>query len=141
MHEKFCSLLLTGVLAAAVIVNSGSTNTAGFRIVVEKSGKATYTATRRGSSKPQTNKLSKSLAKRFFADLQAARPLTQLPSQGCMKSASFGTAMTIELDGDTTPDLNCGDHGNSRMKALIQDVSEIHKLFAGETERDGRSLP
>ena len=36
----------------AVITNSGSTNTAGYRIVVERTGKATYTEMRRRGARP-----------------------------------------------------------------------------------------
>jgi hypothetical protein len=118
---------------AAVIVNSGSTNTAGFRIVVEHSGKATYTSTGRrqpnGSSANRNVDLPKALATRFYADLAAAKPFSQLPIPHCMKSASFGYALTIEFAGQTTPDLTCGDQGNAKMKALIQDSGEIVKLF------------
>lgn len=115
---------------SAVIVNSGSTNTAGFRIVVERSGKASRSETRRSTqAQPKSIKVPKKLVDRFYADLEAARPLSKLPRQACMKSASFGTVLTVELAGDETPDLSCGDHGDSRIRALIQDTSEIEKLF------------
>lgn len=119
-----------------VIVNSGSTNTAGFRIAVEQSGKASYTQMPHRSGLPsdaqggsKSRNLPKDLVQRFYADLEAAKPFSDLPSGGCMKSASFGTALTIEFAGQKTPDLSCGDHDNAKLKALIADANEIVKAF------------
>ena len=119
----------------AVITNSGSTNTAGYRIVVERTGKATYTEMRRRGARPdesttRTSALPDALVRRFFADLAAAQPLSSLPKIGCMKSASFGTTLTVEFDGESSPDLSCGGHDDARMKALIQDSSDILKQFS-----------
>ena len=120
----------------AVIVDSGSTNTAGFRITVERSGQASYTAMPRRANLPaqgqaasKKRKLSKDLVRRFYSDLEAAKPLAELPGGGCMKSASFGTTLTVETEGQRTPDLSCGDHDNARLKALIADTKEIVKGF------------
>ena len=119
---------------AAVIVDSGSTNTAGFRIVVERSGNAVDTQTPRQpeetrEAQPRRRTLPRRLLRRFYADLEAGKPLSGLPHARCLKSASFGTTLTIELAGETTPDLSCGDHSDSRLKALVRDTSEIVKLF------------
>ncbi len=108
----------------AVIIDSGSTNTAGFRIVVERSGKAVCTGRRSAS---ETRKVPKELLRRFYVDLE--KPLAELPKHACMKSASFGTTLTIEFGGQTSPDLSCGDHGDERLKTLIADMHEIVKLF------------
>lgn len=118
------------------IVNSGSTNTAGFQIVVEKSGDAEYTSQpRRGpdkNPKKMQKTIPKALTDRLFADVQAARPLSSLPARHCVKSASFGTRLNIEFDGEQTPDLSCGDGGNEQLKALIADANEIIKLFQSQ---------
>src|ERR1700722_7103619 len=120
MQPIFFSVLVSACAAAgqlaaknaAVIVNSGSTNTAGFRIVVERSGKASYTQMARRSGMPSgaqaapaSRAVPSELVKRFYDHLGAAKPLTALPNQGCMKSASFGTTLTIEFGGEKTPDL------------------------------------
>jgi len=110
----------------ATIINSGSTNMAGFRIVVERSGKAAYTS---AAGKTQNRRVAKSLAARFYKDLDAAKPLSGLPSHGCMKSASFGSTLKVEMGSDESPDLSCGDGGNAAMAALIQDANEIVKSF------------
>jgi len=120
----------------AVIVDSGSTNTAGFRIVVEQSGEAEFTAGPRRSirspdeqPKQMRRKLPDALVKRLYSDLGAAKPLSSLPNQRCMKSASFGTKLTIEFGGQETPDLSCGAGDNTKLQPLILDANEIVKLF------------
>lgn len=130
----------TGLFAkgtdSAVIVDSGSTNTAGYRIVVERSANAEYIATPRRYG-PQSHEsggtvrknLPRALVARFYSDLKAAQPLSSLPEPHCMKSVSFGVTMTVEFNGEKTPDLGCGGGGNSSLQALIRDVKEIVALF------------
>ena len=129
----------------ATIVNSGSTNTAGFRIAVKRSGAAEYITIPRGANarpaepekaepeKPEPEKsgreISKDLASRLFSDLEAAKPLGGLPAPRCLKSKSFGSRLTIEFGGESTPDLSCGDGGNEHLRAIIRDVSEMVSLF------------
>jgi len=129
----FCGACMAQTVS---IVNSGSTNTAGFRIVVEKSGDAEYTAQPRRfpigrSESPRTIRkaLPKTLAGRLYSDVKAAQPLSALPERHCVKSVSFGTRLTIETEGDVSPDLSCGDGGNEKLKALIRDADEIVKVF------------
>ena len=118
---------------AAFIVNSGSTNRAGFRIMVQKSGDAEFSAVPRGpksaAEQPIRRKLSESLSRRLYSDIAKAKPLAGLPHQNCLKSVSFGTRLTIEYSGETTPDLSCPQDQDSRVKALRQDADEILKLF------------
>jgi hypothetical protein len=120
----------------AVIVNSGSTNTAGFRIAVEQSGDAEYTPAPRGAIRPSSGRpaqthlqLPDTLVKRLYADLDAAKPFSSLPTQRCMKSASFGTTLTIALGVQESPDLSCGGGDSEKLKALLRDANEIVKLF------------
>jgi len=139
--------ILAGALACAAcsaqsvtLVNSGSTNTAGFQIVVDPSGKAEYTPQQRGhaagpTEAPKTIRktIPKSLATSLYAGVNAARPLSSLPAAGgCMKSASFGTRLTIQFGDETSPDLSCGDGGNAKMQALIRDANAVVKIFHGE---------
>ncbi|HWE00015.1 MAG TPA: hypothetical protein VG345_13285 [Bryobacteraceae bacterium] len=119
----------------ATIVNSGSTNTSGFRIAVKRSGAAEYASIPRGAGaqnkEPETSgrEIPNDLTSRLFADLEAAKPLASLPAPHCMKSRSFGTRLTVEFGGETTPDLSCGDGGNEHLRALITDVNEMVALF------------
>ena len=132
------ALLAQPLMAAgsAVIVNSGSTNTPGFRIEVKPSGKAEYTPRVRRAlepgdmaTKPMTRQIPASIAKRFFADLDACKPLAALPAAHCMKSASFGSTVTIEYAGQKTPDLSCGNQQDSRTRDLAQSADEIVQEF------------
>jgi hypothetical protein len=119
----------------ATIVDSGSTNRAGFQIEVRRSGMAEMTAILRRSdlaaepSKPIQRKLSSGAVQRFFADLKAADPVAALPAVHCMKSASFGSSLTVKVGNKQTPDLSCGDGGNPLFRNLIRDVHEIVSIF------------
>jgi hypothetical protein len=120
----------------AVIINSGSTNTAGFLIQVSPSGEAVYTLhPRRGGppseepAKPVTRQLPSAVVKRFFDALEAGKPLASLPHQRCMKSVSFGSTLVVEYGDQKTPDLSCGNQQDSRTKALAQSANEIVTQF------------
>jgi hypothetical protein len=120
---------------SATIVNSGSTNRPGFRIVVDRSGSAEYTPAPRRfgrqSGRPASIRqtLPKELVKAFYADLGAAKRLDSLPAVPCAKSASFGSVLTVALGQDQTPDLSCGDGGNAVMRDLIRDTTQIVSLM------------
>ena len=75
-------------------------------------------------------KLPDALAKRLYSDLSAAKPISYLPNERCMKSASFGTKLTIEFGGQETPDLSCGGGDDSKLQALVRDANEIVELFS-----------
>jgi len=128
-------LCLRGALPAdrdsATIVNSGSTNRPGFRIVVDRSGTAEFTSVPRrpaAETKPVELALPQGLAERFYAALKAAKPLSSLPELHCVKSASFGFVLTVSFDGEETPDLSCGSN-SPVMDDLIRDANEIIALF------------
>ena len=104
---------------AAVILNSGSTNFAGYRIVIQRSGGVEYV---HGSDR-RTASLPASLAERFFADAQRGMPLSRLPVLACMKSASFGSETYAWWRGQRSPDLSCP--GNAAANALMQDIGAI----------------
>lgn len=127
---------LSAASAPAVILNSGSTNTAGFRLVVEKSGDAEYAPMPRkygpqssAPTEPTRRKLPDALVQRFYSDLQSARPLAGLPRERCIKSASFGTTTVIQFSGEETPDLSCPNARNAHTQALLRDVEEIRGFF------------
>jgi hypothetical protein len=137
-------LMVVGALAAepdsATIVNSGSTNRPGFRIVVNRSGEAEMTSMPRRfiarrekapqeQAQPIQRVVSHALIERFYSHLDGAKPLASLPAVHCMKSASFGSSMTVAFGGEQTPDLTCGDGGRAAMGDLIRDVNEIVALF------------
>ena len=127
----------------AAIVDSGSTNSNGLRIVVEPSGRAQSTVALHGpkaltgeSLTAKAGAIPEALARRFYSDLDAAWPLSSLPPQHCLKSASFGTRLTIELAGQTTPDLNCGHTTDPNVRALARDARDI--IAASGVSREGK---
>lgn len=121
----------------AVIRNSGSTNTIGYRIYVSPSGKASYVD---GNGSGQ-GKIAKKLTKRFFHDLKVAEPLSTLPTESCVKSVSFGTSTTVSLGAQQSPDVSCP--GNAKAKRLDQDVTEIAKVLhvVNVPKSQGKPLP
>jgi len=87
----------------AVIQNSGSTNAAGYVIVVHRDGSVQIdqagVVSRSTLERPQTAWL--------FAKLQAASPISNLVSGHCMRSMSFGSTTRVTYRGATTGDLGC----------------------------------
>lgn len=120
---------------AATIVDSGSTNRSGFRIVVDQTGAAEMTVTPRGvgarqaQPEPVQRHLPQALVDSFYSSLKAAGPLASLPAGHCMKSASFGSRMTVSFGGEETPDLTCGDGGNAALADLIKEVGKITAMM------------
>ena len=104
---------------AAVILNTGSTNTSGYRIVVQQTGNAEYIMemTRAKAHVPG------SIVSKFFSDLHAAAPLQTLLREPCMKSISFGTSLFVYWDHTRSPDLSCP--ADARGRALEADVQSV----------------
>jgi hypothetical protein len=88
---------------AAVILNSGSTNSAGYRIVVQRSGDAEYVL----GGTQTFGKIPSALAATFFDDLGKAMPLSAIDVAPCMKSASFGYSLFVWWHGQRSPDITC----------------------------------
>ncbi len=103
----------------AVISNTGSTNTVCYRIYVSQSGQATYV----DGDRQGNGIISAALASKFFSDISAAQPLSQLPEKHCLKSVSFGTSTFVRLGGEESPDLSCP--GNAKAEALFNDAEAI----------------
>lgn len=113
---------------SALILDSGSTNTQGYKIEVWSDGTASLAPLDRvgavqGAAKPFT--VPAATATRFFADLAAARK-AGVTGEPCMKSASFGTTTKIVWHGWKSPDLDC-PASNAVMTALVHDVGEIRQ--------------
>jgi hypothetical protein len=119
---------------AAVILNTGSTNALGYRIVVQSSGVAEYVA---GNARAKA-RVSAATANKFFADMRAGARLAQMPIMQCMKSASFGTSTFVWWRGQRSGDLECA--ADARGKALASDVSAIAQALKIETHAK-RMLP
>ncbi|MGA8533390.1 MAG: hypothetical protein WB615_04725 [Candidatus Tumulicola sp.] len=110
----------------AVIVDSGSTNTTGYRIDMWSDGTATIVLQSRGGVAQSGSKsfsVAGDVTARFFADLKAVRA-ANVTGSPCMKSASFGTTTRVNWHGWASPDLDCPAE-NALLSALVRDVSLI----------------
>jgi len=101
------------------IRNTGSTNFAGYTIVVHASGAADVTVG--GETVPKT--LAAPQTKWLFAKVLAATPLDTMPAAGCIKSASFGSVTTVSYGGTTSPDISCG--GDATMREIARTVGVV----------------
>jgi hypothetical protein len=113
---------------SAVIVNSGSTNTMGYKITISRDGNGTATLQGRTgtpSGKPKSFQLVSGTVTRFFDDLSAARK-ENAPPIPCMKSASFSSTTRITWQGWTSPDLECPQK-TPTGDALVRDVQAIRQ--------------
>jgi hypothetical protein len=104
----------------ALILDSGSTNRAGYRLRVYATG---WTALQQGDI-PLRKRVPAALVKRFFADLRAAGPLDRITVMRCMKSISFGSSMQIGYRGKLSPDLSCPS-ASSAARALAVDAGAL----------------
>jgi hypothetical protein len=104
----------------AVIRNSGSTNTAGFLVVVHPD----YSADVYFADEAEHKSVGAPQAKWLFEKLQAAMPLGDIGAAHCMKSASFGSSTTIAYEGQMTPDLSCAA-GNDAARELARTAAVI----------------
>jgi len=112
-------LRVPNVATEALIVDSGSTNRAAYRLRVSADG---TTALQQGDV-PIQKHVAAALVNRFFADLRAAGPLDQLSAARCMKSASFGSTTQIGYLGKMSPDVTCP--GSPAMRTLEVDAQAL----------------
>ena len=129
----FAAFALGGLVAAAprdsaVIVDSGSTNTQGYKIEVWSDGTASLAMpgpSGSAQSAPKSFTIPAETTTRFFSDLAAARKV-RTATEVCMKSASFGTTTHVTWQGWTSPDLDCPPN-DPAIAALVKDVSAIRQ--------------
>jgi len=118
---------------AAVILNTGSTNGLGYRIVLQRSGNAEFV---HGSTRAKVA-VDAALASRFFNDATHAMPLSRVRILMCMKSASFGSMTFVWWRGQRTSDISCpGDASASRLYA---DVGALVSAIGMRTITPGTS--
>lgn len=108
---------------AAMIFNIGSPDAAGYRIVVLPSGKAISVD---GAGRGQ-GQLPADMANRFFLDLGAAMPLSQLPAVTCTKTAIAPLPTFVTFHGERSADLSCG--GGDKSAALLGDALAIARTL------------
>lgn len=134
--------LATPSLDGARIVNSGSTNAAGWTIALRSDGSGTVTQQPRpsGSLDPiaHTFTVDRDVAQHFFSSAKLARNWNGTPPQ-CMKSASFGFTLTVQYHSWRSPDLTCPPLAGA-VGELAADVTKI-QAAAGVGAEQPRRIP
>lgn len=115
----------------ATIRNSGSTNTAGYTVVIHPGDSADVTVD--GEVSHRT--VGAAQVRWLFAKLRAAGPLDGMAGGRCMKSASFGSTTTIAYNGHVSPDLSCSGDAMSRELARTAEVIVAKLGIAGTRMR------
>lgn len=118
------------------IVNSGSTNTAGYVIELQRNGLVHWTVgprhqpifstTPSSSTTPNNIQLSSSRTNNIFQAVEQASPFNQYASVFCIKSVSFGTTLHLNYNGQESPDLSCP----LKDQRLVILSKYIHDLIA-----------
>lgn len=106
----------------ATIIDSGSTNRPGLRVIIDPQGHATVIE-RNGET--HHIKLPEQKCGAFLHSVKSAAPLSDLPAHHCFKSVSFGSSLFIEYQGQRSPDLSCPGQQNSDSAALQKEAREI----------------
>lgn len=97
----------------ATILQSGSTNTRAYRVVIHNDGSATADISGAGSLQrsepPQTQRFPPGTinTKQLRHLLAGIGDVSKIPTGGCAKSVSFGTRTQIMYAGKTSGDLQC----------------------------------
>ena len=89
--------------ADIVILNSGSTNIAGYRIVIHPDASADV----RSDGATVRKALDPALFAELRAKIASAGPLSEVVTGHCMRSVSFGSFTTVSYRGETSGDLFC----------------------------------
>jgi hypothetical protein len=119
---------------AAVILDTGSTNTLGYRIVVQRNGAVEYII----GGVRNTARADAGQTEKLFKALMAGMPLSQLNIARCMKSASFGTAMFVYWNHQRSPDMTCP--ADDRTRSVYASVAGFVDAL-GITRRVSHPLP
>lgn len=115
-------MVFAGNAPQAIVEDSGSTNIPGLRVAVDPDGQATV---EERNGQIHHVRLDQHLVDRFMSDLKETGPLSAFPARHCVKSVSFGSRMTVQFNGEASPDLNCPGASDPRMDALQKDAHEI----------------
>ena len=113
-----------GTPPPATFNTSGSTNSKPFTFVIQFDG--TVSITQDGQT--QTSVASTSSTSRFYEDVDANLPVSNLATTICAKSASFGTATTITYRGSTSGDISCSN--SPAASQIWNDIQALESQFA-----------
>jgi hypothetical protein len=134
----------------AIIVQSSSTNTRGYRVLIYKDGSATAEVggdgAASGSEAPQTQDFPSGTidVKTLRRLLKEIGDVSKIPPGRCMKSVSFGTHTQIVYAGNTSTDLQCiggGSTGSGWAPVQAsQDLSAFVRTTLGQLKIDARRV-
>src|SRR4051812_22109121 len=87
-------------ISTATIISSGSTNKDSYRIVLTRSGDASFTRepgdkTEMTKQSTITSKIAMDLTNKFFHDLTAAMPVSGLPEEPCAKQDTLSSTTYV----------------------------------------------
>jgi hypothetical protein len=129
----------------ATILQSGSTNTRPYRVVIRTDGSATSevsgttpSALHIGSGKPEPARSQEFPpgtvdVKTLRRLLKQVRDVSKVPTRGCPKSVSFGTRTEIEYANKRSGDLQCIGRVRSENDQKLQQASEDLSKFVQTT--------
>jgi hypothetical protein len=130
----------------ATIIQSRSTNTRGYNVVIHNEGSATSVFI--GSTDAIVDKREFPAGTVDTITLQ--RLLTQIgdvgkiPTGHCPKSVSFGTTTKIEYAGKTSGDLQCisqqAPDGNQALLQASEDLSKFVRTTLSQLKIDNRRI-
>lgn len=144
-----CSLITEGNCDAdeegVVIRDTGSTNSPGFELTIRQSGQTECRNNDWNKQRPIGQRggkftlpegvanLPREIAARLFADLKAGPPVSKLPVEPCLKSASFGSSTYVVYRGETSPDIQCLAKGTQQ---LLDDYRAIVEILGSQAVRN-----
>ena len=115
-----------------VIRNSGTTNSPGFTITINKDGSGTlaYAKCTSAPTTPPCNQPDKTFPPKTFNITTVTNTLSQIgniqgiPNHTCTKPASFDSVTTIAYNGQTSGDISCiGPTDSQTYQNLEQEVN------------------
>ena len=121
-HDPCASSAGPSCVVASIHV-SASTNTAPVDVVVHADGSAerTIEGSKHLPQSPKTYPPGSAEVEQFLSDLEAAGDVTQYSvTDGCSKSVSFGTTLTLTSGTETSRDLRCLDEGASATQRALR---------------------
>jgi hypothetical protein len=121
------------------ILQSGSTNSRGYRVVIRTDGSATVElGSPRGrlninredstQEKPQEFPPRSVDAKALHHLLEEIGDVSKIPTGGCAKSVSFGTRTQIVYAGKTSGDLQCVRQASSTSGTSFEQAEQLAKM-------------
>ena len=124
--------VMSGNAQTLTIIETASTNRAETRVTVpaDANSMAKVSGISSGSVRYDAQE-----RKRLWKAVSDAGPLESLPVSHCMKSASFGSSLFVEVDGRRSPDLSCQNQEDARTAALRTEAHRVLQAAAAQQRK------